>query len=326
MSTAQILDTQMLPVGRGVRAFFAPVDRVNVVPTIFDPSTAACSFDLDAPPQPWIDLGSVDHFQRAAQSAVNVVRTGESGAVSAQFRSALDARVECEFLSWGKLQMALAGGSMHYNVLAPAGSSAAPCGGRAVLAAMLLSGSSSSQIALSTTDLVKFSAGDLVVVDVDYHGETGHLGTGIQSAFVAANDGVARDFDFTRRVSFNVGRVQQVTSTALVLDQPLPGGAPAINAGVQKVVGFVDREGGSYFQEWSAVFALPEDSGGRIFFYYPRLQVMSGPSENTKLIADPIVGRTLKASFRALPIVDLMDGEQAVCYRSYLAAPTAPAY
>ena len=39
MSTAQILASQMLPVGRGVRAFFAPVDRVNVVPTIFDPST-----------------------------------------------------------------------------------------------------------------------------------------------------------------------------------------------------------------------------------------------------------------------------------------------
>ena len=43
---------------------------------------------------------------------------------------------------------------MHYNVLAPAGSSsAAPCGGRAVLAAKLLSGSSSSQIALSAPDL-----------------------------------------------------------------------------------------------------------------------------------------------------------------------------
>ena len=45
----------------------------------------------------------------------------------------------------------------------------------------------------------------------------------------------------------------------------------------------MDREGGSYFQEWSAVFALPEDSGGRIFFYYPRLQVMSGAVREHKV-------------------------------------------
>ena len=62
-------------------------------------------------------------------------------------------------------------------------------------------------------------------VDVDYHGrERATSGQGSSLLIVAANDGVARDFDFTRRVSFNVGRVQQMTSTALVLDQPLPGG------------------------------------------------------------------------------------------------------
>ena len=38
---------------------------------------------------------------------------------AAQFRGPLEARVEFDFREWGKLQMALAGGSEHMNVLAP---------------------------------------------------------------------------------------------------------------------------------------------------------------------------------------------------------------
>ena len=325
MSTATILPSQMQALGRGVQAFFAPVDLSNGTPAIFDPSLES-SFNLDAPPAPWIDLGWVDNFQRTAQTVVNAVRTGENGAVAAQYRSGLDAGVECEFQNWGKLQMALAGGSVHYNVLAGTGTSPAPCGGRATLAVPLLTGSTATQLLVGSAALANFSAGDLVAVDVDYHNETGYLGTGILAAYVAANDAVARDMDYTRRVTFNLGRVQQKTATALVLAQPLPGGDPAVNAAVQKVVGFVDREGGSFFQEWSGLFVMPSDSGGQICFYYPRLQVMSGAAEGAKTVAAPIVGRTLKAVFRALPVTDLMDGEQVVCYRSYFPARSAAAF
>jgi hypothetical protein len=325
MSTASVLQSQMRPIGRGVRAYFAPVDRVNSLPAIFDPSTER-GFDLDAPPPPWIDLGWVDRFQRTAETAVNTIRQGDDGAVAAQYRSALDAKVECEFQNWGKLQMALAGGTVHYNVLAAIGTSSAPCGGRAVLAAPLLTGSTATQLLLDPTGLAAFSVGDLVAVDVDYRGETGFIGTGIAAAWVPANNGVTRDMDYTRRVTFNVARVQQKTATALMLEEALLGGIPAVNAAVQKVLGFVDREGGKFFQEWSAIFMLPEDSGGRICYYYPRLQVMSGPAESDKDIAAPIVSRTLKATFRAMPITDPTDGEQAVCYRSYLPAICAPAF
>src|SRR5258708_38095138 len=48
-------------------------------------------------------------------------------------------------------------------------------------------------------------------------------------------------------------------------------GAPAAGASAQVVVAFVDREGGSFFQEWSALFVAEEESGGRVCFYYPRL-------------------------------------------------------
>jgi hypothetical protein len=71
---------------------------------------------------------------------------------------------------------------------------------------------------------------------------------------------------------------------------------------------------------------MPQDAGGQICFYYPRLQVMSGAAENSKELSAPIVGKTLKATFRALPITDPMDGEQAVCYRSYFPAVSACAF
>ena len=323
MSAAPVLQSQMMPVGRSVRAYFAPVDRVNGNVAVFDPSRA---WEPDAPAAPWIDLGFVENFVRTPLTAVGAVNTGEFGAVAAQYRTAIDAKVECEFVNWGKLQMALAGGSAHYNVLVASGGAPAACGGPGVLAKTLLTGSTASQLLLTPDDLNLFAAGDLVSVDVDYRGETGFVGTGIAAGYVPPNDGVMRDMDYTRRVTFNVGRVKEKTSSGLVLDRALPGGDPAVNAAVQKVAGFVDREGGSFFQEWSAVFALPEDSGGTVYFYYPRLQVVSGGCEGEREISKPIFARTLKAAFRALAVRDLIDGEMCVCWRSYLPSSCARAF
>jgi hypothetical protein len=208
-------------------------------------------------------------------------------------------------------------------VLAGAGNSAGPTGGASNAGATLLDGSTKRQLLLASEDLKAFAAGDLVAVDLDYNGETGFLGTGIAAVYVPENEGVFRSQDFLRRVTLNVARVQQKTATALELASPLVGGDPAANAGVQKVVAFVDREGGSFFHEWSALFVMPEDSGGRICFYYPRLQVMCGAAESDREISAPIVGRTLKAAFRAMAMRDPVDGEMAVCWRTYFPAGTA---
>ncbi len=64
-----------------------------------------------------------------------------------------------------------------------------------------------------------------------------------------------------RRVTFNVGRVAEVTATSVMLAQPLLAGAPAAGASAQVVVAFVDREGGSFFQEWSALFVAEPGIG-----------------------------------------------------------------
>src|SRR5208282_2515163 len=105
------------PIARQTRAYFAPVDRVNGPTAVFDPAQNA-GFALDAPPTPWIDLGWIENFQRTSTSQIESLPGGAAGGVSAQARHGLGARVDFEFRDWGKLQMALAGGAEHMNVLA----------------------------------------------------------------------------------------------------------------------------------------------------------------------------------------------------------------
>ena len=46
----------MVPMGRRVRAYFAPFDRSSGMPAVFDPGKHG-AFLLDAPPSPWLGLG-----------------------------------------------------------------------------------------------------------------------------------------------------------------------------------------------------------------------------------------------------------------------------
>lgn len=323
MSAIPVLRSTMQPVGRSVRAFFAPVSRPASQPTIFDPAAA---FDMDTPPAPWIALGEVSNLARTSETKTEAIRAGKMGAIAGQCRSQLDARVAFEFRDWGKVQMALAGGSQHMNILEPGSGSPAPCGGPARPAVAVQAGSSAAEIVLDAAGLARFSPGDLIAVDRNYQGQTGWLGAGIAAVFVPANDGIVRDQDFLRRMTFNVSRVSSKTSTSLRLAQPLPGGIPSGTVGVQKVVGFVDREGGLFFHEWSALFILPEDSGGRLCFYYPRLQSIAGAAEGERTLSAPLSARTLRAVFRALPFTDALDGERVLCYRSYFPLRSAAAF
>jgi hypothetical protein len=96
---------------------------------------------------------------------------------------------------------------------------------------------------------------------------------------------------------------------------------------LQAVTGFVDRDGGSFYQEWSALFVMEGSQGERIFFYYPRLQTMSSAEEaSTPLSGKSQSGQArvlLKGNYMALPVTDPLDGEHVVCYRSFLPAANA---
>ena len=333
MSTSP-LRAAMVPVTRQMRAYFAPVIRTSETPTIFDPG-ASGAFALNSPPVPWLDLGWVDNFERWYDTPTDVVRSGARTLPAVQFRGPLEARVEFDFRQWGKLQMALAGGSEHMNVLAPASGStaAAPSGGPPAPAVAVLSGSTASELVFGSGVASTFSVGSLIAVDLDYAQQTGYVGSGISAAYVSSALAVNQDANYVRRVTFNVGRIVEITATSVVLSQPLLGGVPAAGAAAQVVAAFVDREGGSFFQEWSALFIAEEESGGRVCFYYPRLSAGSVRNAAGKLLREefaaiekPLAAISLRASFLALPYTDTNDGQSVLCFRSYFPAVMAAAY
>jgi hypothetical protein len=306
------------------------VDRVTGATAIFDPSQNS-GFQLDSPPAPWIDLGWIENFQRTSTSQVEALLGGTAGVVSAQARHGLGARVAFEFRDWGKLQMALAGGAEHMNVLAT-NPSASPegSGGIPLTAVPLLPGSTALELVVGAGASAGFQPGDLVACDVDYAQQVGYVGTGITGAYVLNPQDVLQDANYTRRVTFNVGRISLVTATSLLLAQALPGGIPANDASVQVVVAFVDREGGAFLQQWSALFVAEDEAGGRVCFFYPILSPTTVKAEwereTLTEVQKPIGGLALQASFTALPTVDPNDGAVVLCYRSYFPANGSDVY
>lgn len=312
------------PVTRRVRAYFAPVNRAGQAPVIFDPSQQG-GFSLDAPPAPWINLGCIQAFERKATSKSTVVETGIPASALAQARESLEAQVNFQFLSWTKLTMALATGSQHMNVLAPASSApSAATGAQAAPAVAIQSGSTATSIALAPPDAAKFAAGQMIAVDIDYTGQTGFVASPISGAYVRK---ALNDVDYIRRVTFNVALIAATSPNALTLAQPLPGGPPAAGARVQALTGFVDREGGSFCQEWSGLFVMEGGLGERILFHYPRLQPVTSATESALPLAGKDRGKleriALDAHFLALPVTDPLDGERVVCYRSFVPPKSA---
>ena len=314
--------SQMASAARAVRAYVAPVDRAGGTFVAFDPASQG-EFDLDSPPAPFIDLGWVENFQRASATKYEALRTGAAANISVQYRTQPESRLEFDLLSWGKLQLALSAGTQQLNVLAEVPSILPqPSGGEAVPASPVQSGSSRTEIILTPDQLANFSVGDIVAVDSDYAGTTGYLGSGAPGTYLSAPVGGSDSIDLIRRVTFNVSRVSSVTSSSLLLAEPLMA-TPILGMGAQKVIAFADREGSSFFQEWSGLFIIAPDSGGRTCFFYPRLQALASSCEVRQEFAAPIFSHMLHASLHALPTTDNNDGETVLCYRSYFPAPNA---
>jgi hypothetical protein len=309
-------------VTRRVRAFFAPVNRVTGAPTLFDPAQQG-RFALNAPPAPWLDLGWTAKFTRRSGSKVDPLRSGAPAAAAAQVRTELEATLALEFESWGKLQTALASGSQQMNLLATTTTAlTGGSGGTAAAAVPLVFDSNTTATALDVgAASAGFAAGDLVAVDVDYAGATGYVGSGVSAAYVQSGAAVGNDVNYVRRMTWNVGLVTSVANGVLQLGAPLLAGAPRAGMQVSKLVGFCDREGTSFFQEWSALFVMEGEQGDRVLFHYPRLQPMQGSAEVGQALAGPLEEIRLAAAFRALPVKDANDGETVLCFRSYLPAP-----
>src|SRR6266851_2989511 len=315
--TANVVEA-VAPVTRRVRAYFAPVNRAAGVPTVFDAAQMG-AFALDAPPAPWMDLGWCSKFARKSETRVGALTAGAPAVVQSQVRTHVEATVQLEFESWGKLQLALAAGSQQMNLLRTAnGVTANGSGGLAAAAVPLMAGSTASSLNVGATAAAQFHVGELVAVDVDYVAQVGFVGSGVSAAYVSSPAVVGSDVNYVRRVSLNVGRVVAIAAGGLQLGGALLAGAPAAGMKVSPLVGVVDREGGGFFQEWSGLFVMDGEQGDRLIYHYPRLQAMQGSAETVEALAGPLERVKLAGAFRALPVKDANDGETVLCFRSYL--------
>lgn len=323
MSTARAgagLVAGLTPVLRRVRAYFAPVERTTGTPAIFDAARDG-GFDAEAPPAPWVDLGWCEGFARTADTALKPLSAGAPAIALAQTRSSVGAVVEVQFASWGKLQMAVCSGSEQMNLLPVAdGGTANGSGGSSREALALGAGSTATSLVLATDPGGALAAGDLVVVDLDYTGQTGFVGSGISGGYVRQASDIGNEADYIRRVSLNVARVASLAGNVATLEAALPAGIPALGMRASRVIGFCDREGGRFFQEWSALFCVPGEQGDRVLYHYPRLQAMRGSAEVSEALPPGFAQLRLQGAFRALPVTDAVDGARVACFRSYLPA------
>jgi hypothetical protein len=312
------LGTPNQPVTIAVHVFVAPVQRESSQPTIFDASSAA-SFDLENPPSPWIGLGTVENFQRTTVDESTSVQSGTDAMVVAQFRKKLEAHVSFASRRWGKLHLATGTGGTHWNVLATrTEAQPAPAGGEAITATPILNGSTATVLQIDPQVAAQLAIGDLVAVDLDYFQQHGYVGLGFPSAYVVAGNRAPLQTDFIRRVTFNLGKVATIAGGTVTLEHPLPAGDPPTSAGLQKVLGFTDREGGAFGQEWSALFFEETVSGGRVCYYYPRVQSLPQASEKKSPIFGDYQAMLLEAHLLALPATDPQDGVKALWYRTYI--------
>lgn len=307
----------MPPLVRRVRAYFAPVNRLTGQPTLFDPSQNG-AFAFSSPPSPWVDLGWIANFKRQCGTKIVPVKTGAPATTYVQARTDVEATVHLNFESWGKLQLSLAAGTQQMNLLLPAADAVAEgSGAMAAPAVALASGSTTSVLQVGAASAASFAVGQWVAVDVDYTGQTGYLGSGVSGAYAKT---ALADVNYVRRITLNVARIASIANGALTLDAPLLAGVPTATMKVSAVVGFCDREGSSFFQEWSALFAGEGQQGERVLWHYPRLQSLSGAAEANVASTGGYEKVMLGAAFRALPVKDLVDGETVVCFRSYVIA------
>ncbi|WP_419805139.1 hypothetical protein [Terriglobus sp.] len=333
MSDAMVLPQAVLAPGvspvvsGGVRMFAAPVDRSGLGPRVFDPARQG-RFAVSAPPAGWLALGAVTALERNDTGTFTEIWNGAPASIGTRARSSSGASLRCAFAAWSKLAMALSSGSQQMNLLRTAAIfTAADSGGTADSAAVL---GGSTDTALRVPQSFAVNAGDLIVVDADYAGQTGFLGSPVASAYVPDAARVHNDVHYLRRVSFNLARVSSVapdpnaadTAQLLILVAPLPAGIPAGATQVSVVQGFVDRVGGSFLSEWSALFVADGVAGDRVLLHYPRLQIAAGATETRQELAAGLERWRLEANFVALPVTDANDGDAVLCSRSYLPAPS----
>jgi hypothetical protein len=346
-SLVQPIRQGQLVVGHGWRAFFAPFNRALAVtsgsttdgPKLYDLLVQGQLIDNAlSPASGWYDLGLVRNFRITPGSKIGNIVTGYRGVIRAKYRAEVGEKISFEFGEMSRTALRIASGSQVFNALYnTTPSTVGPLSASGVAAVAIgasgyvASGSVANYVGeptlyVATGSGATFAAGQYIVCDQDYNNTTyGFVGDAGANVF----NGAVTDVDFIRKTSDYIAGIKAIVGDALVLTNPFVGGgnaeagtaytAPRAGAKVQRVTGYITREGGSYISEWSAMFCLDTIDSSQILFYYPRLSLdtFGGWTQVALQNATAMSEFDMPATFDAMAYDDPLDGETVVRYAAY---------
>ena len=354
LSLTQPLRQGQLNVGAGWRVKFAPFNQALAVtqsstllgPTIYDYAVLKKYLD-SAPPAPWLDLGWVTKFKFTPGSKIGTISTGYRMAARAKYRGEVSEKLTFTFEEQTRMAFKIATGCQIFNVLATTqsalsagpfsatGTPAVAMGASGYIATGLGSGPTAGlpTLFVPAGSGALFPAGTYIVCDQDYNtSQFGFVGDSGANVF----QGAVTDVDFIRKTSDYVSMVLSVVPNAatgqdgLILNQAFSGGgnnalstlintAPTTGAKIQAIIGYATREGGTYINEWSALFVFDSIDGSQFVRYYPRLAPDSEPGMNSANVPNISSLQTwdLDCALEAMAFDDPLDGETVVSYEAY---------
>lgn len=341
-SLQQPFRKNQLMIGAGWRAFFAPynyalgssVANIAVGPKILD-LQASLPIDDSNLPSGWFDLGWIKDVVITPGSKIGKVRSGYRGAVRAQYRGQVAEQIEFKFREGTRMAYKLASGSEVFNLLVGTGAqTTGPLTGSGAQAVAMVSydpvAVAGPTVVVATGSGTLFTAGDYIVVDKDFTGQSGVVGDAGIPLFTNQVSG-APDVDFIRKTSDYVARIASINGDNLILSAKLVGGGsgnpvgftvPQAGSKVQKIKGYVTREGATFVSEWSAMLVMQHIDLSQSVAYYPHLSISQFRNINAWDLEEAGTtdekGYELDCVMEALAFDDPLDGETVVRYLAHI--------
>jgi hypothetical protein len=352
-------------VGGSWRGYFAPFNAALAVantstqlgPVILDLQTSGPFVDT-ALPYPYTDMGWIDSFKITPSSKIGTIRSGYRGAARAKFRGEVSETFDFQFREMTRVAMRIATGTEVFNLLldpnaqsngpnlngplSASGGFTQALGASGYIYNYNYNGAIVSALFVPTGSGAAYSPGDMIVCDADYTGAYGLTGSNATNVF----QGAVTDIDFTRKTSDFIARVKQVVPTivtgqdGLILNKPFAGGGsvqggitaattasygPPAGSKIQKIKGYVAREGGSAITEWSGLFLMNCIDGSQIALYYPHIAPSAFKDfanyQIENIGTSNLTGMALDCTMEAMAYDDPIDGETVVRYAAFYPAP-----
>ncbi len=334
-SLAQNFRKNLLTIGSGFRAYFAPYN-ITLGIAVADTSAGPKILDLAQGPftdtglqtAGWHDLGWIKDFAIQPESKIGKVRSGYRGAIRAEYKGQVGEKIGMKFREMSRMAMKISTGNDVFNLLdGGAASTTGPLAGSGITAVAMVSyDPNTPSVTVAAASSGNFAVGDLIVVDKDYNGsDFGLIGENATPVF----SGLVSDTNYIRKTSDFVARVTANNNGVLTLSKKFVGGGsgvsgytePQAGSKVQRVAGFTSREGGTFVMNFSCLLLMDTQDLGQLVFYYPHLAISQFKNLGNWALEDigttDTQGYELDSELEALAFDDPIDGQTLVGYKTY---------